>query len=226
MAYKQNLGDMMVKPDGYYANIRNEMLSYIPKKPKRVLEIGCGEGLFGKKLKELYGCEVWGIELFPESAAVAKKNLDKVLVGDVAVAIDKLPNNYFDCVVCNDVLEHLEDPYSVIERLRAKLVKNGIIVSSIPNVRYFHNLYSLIMAKEWEYQDAGILDKTHLRFFTINSIRNMFTRHGYEIVKLEGINPMTQFPWEYRAANILFRGKLTDTKFMQFACVAQKSDAS
>ncbi len=226
MAYKQNLGDMMVKPDGYYANIRNEMLPYIPKNPKRVLEIGCGEGLFGEKLKELYGCEVWGIELFPESAAVAKKNLNKVLVGDVAVAIDKLPNNYFDCVVCNDVLEHLEDPYSVIERLRANLVKGGVIVSSIPNVRYFHNLYSLIMAKEWEYQDAGILDKTHLRFFTINSIRNMFTRHGYDVISLEGINPMTQFPWEYRVANILFRGKLADTKFMQFACVAQKSDAS
>lgn len=220
--YNQNLTDMMEKPTGYYANIRHEMLPYVPKNVKKVLEIGCGDALFGQKLKDMYGCEVWGIELFPESAKQAAKNIDKVLTGDVHKLVKTLPDNSFDCVVGNDIFEHLEDPYEVLRELRKKLKKNGTIVSSIPNVRYFHNLYDLLMGKNWDYRDAGILDKTHLRFFTINSIPKMFQDLGYEMTTLEGINPMPTQPREYKLWNFILRGKLSDTQYMQFACVATK----
>src|SRR5882672_773658 len=102
------------KPAGYHGQARPEMVAFVPAGARRVLDVGCGEGLFGAEVKARRAAEVWGIELDPTAAAVAGKRLDRVLTGDVASAIAELPRGFFDCIVFNDVLEHLVDPRQIL----------------------------------------------------------------------------------------------------------------
>jgi 2-polyprenyl-3-methyl-5-hydroxy-6-metoxy-1,4-benzoquinol methylase len=201
----------------YFAQSRKEMLPFMPKNINRLLDLGCHKGAFGYLIKLLYGAEVWGIELFEEWATVARQTLDKVIVGDVNTVMNDLPENYFDCITCNDVLEHLVDPYSVLAGLKSKLTTDGVIVASLPNVRYWDNLKNLLLKKQWKYMDHGILDRTHLRFFTELSLRDTFTDLGFEIVRMEGINPTGSD--NLKIFNFLTFGALKDAKYLQFACV-------
>ena len=204
---------------GYYKRDRPEMLDFIPSSSGKILDVGCGEGCFGLKLKKL-GMEVWGIELNRESAVIAQKKLNRVIIGDVFNLIDDLPDHYFDCVVFNDVLEHLIDPFTLLMKLKKKLSAKGFVVASIPNVRYFYNLKNLVIKKQWKYEDDGILDKTHLRFFTKDSIRETFNLLGYEVLRIEGIHAFNP-SWMFKLLNLVLFGQLSDTKYLQFACVVR-----
>jgi 2-polyprenyl-3-methyl-5-hydroxy-6-metoxy-1,4-benzoquinol methylase len=211
--------DLSIKPEEYFSSGRPEMMVYLPEHAKRILEIGCGEGNFAAFLKKKLGAEVWGVELEDIQANVAKTKLDNVLTGDISVLLDRLPEQYFDVIVANDVLEHLIDPYTVLAKLRRNLSPTGIIVCSIPNIRFFRTLYDFVFNKNWDYTDNGIMDKTHYRFFTIKSIPKMFENAGYQIIKMEGINATKSIRpllW-----NILFLGYFRDIKFLQFAVVAK-----
>ncbi len=211
--------DLTTKPEEYFSGGRPEMLTYIPTQAKRILEIGCGEGNFGAFLKQKQGAEVWGVEFEPLHADIARTKLDKVFAGDVAAVMSQLPQHYFEVIVCNDVLEHLTDPYTVLENLRNHLTPSGIVVSSIPNIRFFRTFFDFVFHKNWDYTDNGIMDKTHLRFFTIKSIPRMFENAGYEVVKLKGINASKSIrPVLF---NMLFLGFFPDIKFLQFAVVAK-----
>jgi len=176
------------KPQGYYENVRHEMLKYLPKNAKKVIDIGCGNGAFASLVKEKNDAEVWGIELMENEAKVAEKILDKVFTGSCEQYIQDLPNGYFDVIYFNDVLEHLSDPYVVLEILKTKLSNQGVIISSIPNVRFFRTFLKVIFAKDWKYEDHGIMDKTHLRFFTGKSIRRMYEDLGFQVLTHEPIN--------------------------------------
>ncbi len=210
--------DFMAKPSEYYSGIRTEMLKYIPLQATKILEVGCGEGNFGAALKKK-NVEVWGIEYSQQEAKIAETKLDKVFAGDIMLHLDQLPENYFDVIVCNDVLEHLIDPYTVLDKFRSKLTTAGIVVSSIPNIRFFRSLYDFVFNKNWDYTDNGIMDKTHYRFFTVNSIRKMYENTGYEVLLHEGINPSKSIRpliW-----NIFMLGTFSDIKYLQFATVAR-----
>jgi SAM-dependent methyltransferase len=208
-----------IKLKDYYQGGRTEMLKFIPETAKKVLEIGCGEGNFGSLLKAQLGAEVWGIEYEPEQATVASKQIDKILCGDVMLLVDQLPEHYFDVIICNDVLEHLTDPYTVLKKLKTKLTTKGVVVSSLPNIRYFRNFFDLVFRRNWDYTERGIMDFTHFRFFTINSIRKMYENLDYEIMTLEGINPTKSIkPWPLI---ILTLGLFSDIKYLQFATVAK-----
>ncbi|MDV7402368.1 class I SAM-dependent methyltransferase, partial [Arthrospira platensis SPKY1] len=95
---------------------------------------------------------------------------------------------YFDVVYCNDVLEHLVDPYAVLKTIYKKLRKNGQVISSIPNVRYHNTFIKTVLGKDWKYEDHGVMDFTHMRFFTQKSIRRMYEDAGFEVNLNEGIN--------------------------------------
>ncbi len=175
----------MLEQTQYYQFTRSDVSEFLPNNYEKVLEIGCGEGHFKRNLNE--SSEVWGIE--PTNAAhVASKNLYKVLHGYYQDVYDELPDNYFDLVVCNDVIEHMNDHDKFLKSIKKKITENGYIVGSIPNVRYIYNLYQLMVNKEWFYEDSGVLDRTHLRFFTEKSLRRTFNENGYLIEKLHGIN--------------------------------------
>lgn len=209
------------KPVNYYQNVRAEMLGFIPADSRTVLEVGCGEGYFGQRLKESRDVEVWGIEVVEARARAAEDRLDRVLSGTVESVISQLPASFFDVVVFNDVLEHLVDPFDVLARIKTCLSPRGVVVSSIPNIRFYPAFYELAVHGDWEYVQEGTLDATHLRFFTGRSIRNMYTRLGYEVLRHEGINKLEPMPGRYRLANAIFRGRFDDMQFVQFATVAR-----
>lgn len=168
----------------YYSFDRPEVRDCIPDTAKVILDVGCASGNLGAALKRERDCFVIGIEYEPEIANEAKYLLDDVIVGDIEDKVDNLPSNYFDCIVLADVLEHLRSPETVLEKMGHALKETGKIIASIPNVRHWSVLQPLLEGN-WKYEDAGILDRTHLRFFTKRSILDLFSHSGYTITDLK-----------------------------------------
>lgn len=169
----------------YYSYLRLELVDLIEGTGNKILEIGCGEGFTGAELKSTGKAkEVIGIEIFEPAAVKAKEKLDGVIVGDIQMMTLPYPEWYFDYIIFGDVLEHLSDPWSTLKRLRRHLSSSGFAVASIPNIAYWEILKDLIIFDKWAYIDAGILDRTHLRFFTRRSIIDLFQESGFDIVKL------------------------------------------
>ena len=208
------------KDDEYFNHERPEMMAFLPKGCQTLLDVGCGEGTFAAQIKKDHGLEAWGIELMEEPGKEAEKILDKVFIGPCEDFIEELPDDFFDVIYCNDVLEHLVDPYTVLSILRKKLTQNGVVISSIPNIRYHDAFKKVILQKNWEYEGHGIFDKTHLRFFTNKSIVKMYIDQGYTIVSHEGINRTRSLkPYLY---NIPFFFTAMDMFYLQYATVAKK----
>ena len=124
---------------GYFKANRFEMLAFIPENAKRILEVGCGEGAFSKGLKR-DDREIWGVEMNPDAAEKAIDVFTFVLEGDFNSIYDQLPKNHFDCIIFNDVLEHIYSPWDTIRMVKSLLSADGVLVSSIPNFRYMSNL--------------------------------------------------------------------------------------
>lgn len=210
--------------DGYFQAERHEMLRYIPQDAKTILDVGCAGGSFGHLLKQERTVEVWGIEPAAAAAHAANDRLDRVIC-DIFSSRLELPKRYFDCIIFNDVLEHLVDPDAALNLCHELLSDRGVIVASIPNVRYFDNIWNLLILKKWEYTDWGILDRTHLRFFTYRSIEQTFAKAGYTIDRLEGINPLEKMhPHHLRRFNLLnwlFPKRVGDMRYLQFAAIAR-----
>jgi len=215
---------MEIKDKEYYANRRPEMISLISKSSKKILEIGCGQGNFSSQLVNKK-TEVWGVEPNKNSVKMAEKKLFKVLEGTLNERLDDLPDNYFDTIILNDVLEHLLYPWVELESLKVKLVRNGEIISSIPNVRYAKNLFQYIFAKNWEYKQDGILDTTHFRFFTKKSILSLYKKSGYRVKKIKGINCTKSFLYFPLAIifNVILLFTQLDIFYMQYATVSRKT---
>jgi len=209
------------KADDYYNHDRPEMLAYLPLGCKTLLDVGCGEGTFAGFIKNKEKLEAWGIELMEGPGTEAEKRLDKVFIGPCENFIEELPDNYFDVIYCNDVLEHLVDPYTVLSILRKKLTERGVVISSIPNIRYHDAFKKIILQKKFEYEGHGIFDKTHMRFFTKSSIAKMYKDQGYEILSHEGINRTRSLkPYLY---NIPFLFTAMDMFYLQYATVAKRA---
>lgn len=205
---------------GYFHNQRAEMLKYIPQNATRILEVGCGEGAFSSLLKRS-DRELWGIEMNEDAAQKATEVCTFVLVGDFNTIYDQLPKNHFDCVIFNDVLEHIYAPWDTINLVKSLLTQNGVLVSSIPNFRYIDNLVTeILFRKDFQYKpEGGILDDTHIRFFTSKSMYRMFVEQGYDVLINEGINPCKS--WKEKLFINLTFGFLKDARFKQFATVAK-----
>lgn len=203
---------------------RKEMLDFVPVSAEKILDVGCSVGNFGTLLKKERGVEVWGLEADRQAAEVAAEKLDRVvnaLFGENA----EFEGEKFDAIVFNDVLEHMVDPYAALRYARTLLSSEGRVVASIPNVRYFDNVWKLLFDGSWEYTDTGILDRTHLRFFTKSSIEAMFTELGYHIEKIEGISAVDwchpqRRQW-FRYLNFFSGKRLDEMRWMQFAVVAR-----
>jgi 2-polyprenyl-3-methyl-5-hydroxy-6-metoxy-1,4-benzoquinol methylase len=214
--------DLSGVPVRYYQQSREHMLKYIPESVKRTLELGCASGNFSELVKASFGAECWGIEMNPQVARVAAAKLDRVINGDVTQCLNDVPDSYFDCIICNDILEHLVDPYTLLIDLKRKLIAEGVLVASIPNVRYCRNLFELVFRGSWDYREHGILDKTHLRFFTYNSLVKMFPQLGYELLTIEGLEPDRNIKTvAVRILTMLFLNRFEDIRYEHFACVAK-----
>ena len=210
----------------YYKGDRQDMLRYVPPFSKRILEVGCGEGAFAQLLLN-ENREIWGVELNEVAAKKASEVLYKVYVDAIENVINDLPDKYFDLIIFNDVLEHLIDPHEVLAKIRQKLIIKGKIIASIPNLRFAKVMFNLIVKKDFTYTEMGILDSTHLRFFTVKTMRDLFRESGYQIDLVEGINQSRSF---LAKAFVLLISLLTlrsnnDALFPQYVIIATTEDS-
>lgn len=194
------------------------MLAFIPREAKRILDVGCGRGNFSRSIKARQETTAWGIEYDTRSAKAARAHMDRVIIGDAAVELPKLTGT-FDCIIFNDVLEHLYDPEAILRTAGKKLTRGGVIVASIPNIRQYHTFLKCLFTKDWQYTHDGVLDRSHIRFFTLKSIQRMFNDLNFETITIQGVNPVTFV--EFDIWNTIFFGYLSDTRYQQYACVVR-----
>ncbi|MBQ3325641.1 class I SAM-dependent methyltransferase [Candidatus Saccharibacteria bacterium] len=160
--------DLNEKNDSHSILVNNALGS------KKILDVGCGKGYMGTKIKELQRCTVDGIEIDKVAAKIAKKTYDQVFVMALGDQHDKnfrafLENKEkYDCIICGDLIEHLADPGYILSILINKLARGGKLLVSIPNIAHANVIAGLVDGI-FNYNMWGILDTTHLRFWTENS---------------------------------------------------------
>jgi 2-polyprenyl-3-methyl-5-hydroxy-6-metoxy-1,4-benzoquinol methylase len=167
----------------YYAEPRPDVQQLIDPEGRKILDVGCGEGTLGGRLKAAGAAEVVGIELNASAAEVAAGRLDLVVCGDARDAVIPHEPGHFDYLVFADTLEHMPDPESVLRRLLPLLGDGGRVVVSVPNMRFLPVLLRLAFDR-WSYRDSGIRDRTHLRIFTRRSFERMLREQGLEVERL------------------------------------------
>ncbi|UFS72426.1 glycosyltransferase [Geomonas sp. RF6] len=167
----------------YFSRTRPEVQELVSRKARTVLDVGCAAGGLGAALKKRQDAEIWGIEPAAEASAQAAVVLDRVFASPVEEVVAQLPERYFDAIVCADVLEHLADPGTILTALEGKIAPGGELVASVPNVRHWSVVRGLLEG-DWSYQDAGILDRGHLRFFTRKSALALLEGAGFTVTDL------------------------------------------
>lgn len=174
----------------YSTFIRHEIISMIEEnqdKNIRVLEVGCACGATLLQIKNKYkNAEIFGIEINEKASEIAKCFCD-IRAENIESIHLSYEEGYFDYIIFADVLEHLYNPNLVIRNMKKYLKKEGKIIASIPNVMHYSVVMNLINGN-WHYEDSGILDKTHVKFFTLKEIQNMFANEGYNIELINGKN--------------------------------------
>jgi SAM-dependent methyltransferase len=207
----------------YFSTARREILPFLPEKVSRVLDLGCGTGATVALVKEARAVE-WagGVELEARSAEAARKICDRVWEGDasgLAFAAEIAPAS-LDLVLCLDVLEHLTYPWAVVRRLSPLLAPRGRLIVSLPNIRNWKFLWRLAMRGDFRYRDAGILDRTHLRFFVRSTAIELATSGGLRLVTVANAQPFA-FPdarWLLSRASL---GALDELLAKQWLVVAE-----
>lgn len=216
-SYKQ----FFQKAGEYYGGDRAEILEFVSPQIKTSLEFGCGQGGFSELIKKRLKAETWAVELHEGMAKLAESKLDKVINKDATKALIDLPDKYFDSIFFLDILEHLVDPYSLLEDCKKKLTDEGAVIASIPNIRYYRALKNYVFKGMWEYKDQGIMDITHLRFFTHSSLVKMFKELGYKDVVITGIHETKSNG--FKLLNTIFFNKFWDSRYKHWIVVAKKS---
>jgi SAM-dependent methyltransferase len=165
---------------------KRQIIESVPPSCRKILDLGCGPGTTGLELKRLRKCEVCGVEIFEGAAQIARQNLDEVRVLDLDdLTPGYFSDNSFDCIIAADILEHLRNPLRVLKNLLPSLQAGGFVVAFIPNVAHYSTIHQLLR-QNWNYQDSGLMDRSHLRFFTHRTIKELFMNSGLEIVSFRG----------------------------------------
>ena len=171
--------------DRYHGTARTEILDWLPSQVARMLDVGCGTGATTAAVKRVRDVR-WagGLEFVEEVAARAEPVFDRVWRGDAARACieDAIAPKSLDLVLCLDVLEHMADPWAMVRRLSALLAPAGRLILSVPNIRHWKFLWRLAAKGDFIYRDAGLLDRTHLRFFVRATAVELATGAGLRLV--------------------------------------------
>lgn len=161
-----------------------QLLHLIPKTSMRLIEVGCSSGALAREFKKTNPtCNYLGVDVVPEYAELARRYCDDVLTLDLDFADDHFfANNAIrDCWIFGDTLEHFRDPWAVLERIRTVIPESGCVVACIPNAQHW-SVQARLCTGEFRYEDAGLLDRTHLRWFTRQTMIEMFQESGFTIV--------------------------------------------
>ena len=172
----------------YFINVRKELLELIPPELRdgNLLEIGAGTGntlLYAKE--NAYAKNIYGVELCEIEDSNQKNSLfSDFIIGNIEELELPYEEKTFDVIICGDVLEHLIDPYSVVRSLKKYLKDDGSLIASLPNIRQWKTLKKILIYGDFKYEDSGILDKTHLRFFTKKNMVALFEENGFAVKKI------------------------------------------
>lgn len=217
------MAEVSAATSSYYTIRRDDVLRLVPEGTRTLLDVGCGVGVTGAIAKQMFDMrEVVGVEAVEQVALEAEKALDRVLVGDIETLEVDFADGYFDCMLFADVLEHLRRPENVLRNLRRYLNDSGVVIASIPNLRNVTPLLKIITDK-FEYEDSGVLDQTHLRFFTLHTMKVMFHAAGYRIVR---IVPELSRGWQFKLLNAVTLGLMKPFSVYRYALVAVKDDGA
>lgn len=209
----------------YYSNARPEILQLVPISASRILDVGCGAGVLGKSIKSRQAAEVHGVELMSDAASKAGNCLDRVWNLPIESALPELADGYYDCIVAADVLEHVIDPWNTLIGLKEKLAPDGKIVVSLPNVQNW-GVVSCLLEGKWDYRSEGILDRTHLHFFTRKSVEELFWNAGLRIAHMgttiRGPSLPHNIAESLRKNGLMASTLERDAETFQFTVVAEK----
>lgn len=206
----------------YHSYIRSELVDMLPSVRGRFLEIGCGTGETLELLKKKGAEYTAGVDINAESIKMATdKGLDSAVVADIEK--DDLPylEKEFDCIILADVLEHLYDPWNTLKKMTNYLADDGYLLVSLPNIKYYKIIRRLIFHDEWSYSDAGILDTTHIRFFTLGEIHRLLAFAGLKSVVIRRNFSSSN---KMKIINKLLFGRLDNFFTYQYYLLAEKSD--
>lgn len=172
----------LAKLNTHYAS--SILLKSIPARIT-VLDVGCATGYFGSYLVNKMGCTVDGIEYDSEAAMIARQHYRQVWTGNVEDAsLTNAISGPYDVVMFPAVLEHLVNPGLVLKGLRRVLAPAGFIIANVPNVAHYSLRWSLLKGY-WSYTDYGLLDRTHLRFYTLETARELIENAGYSVIQTQ-----------------------------------------
>lgn len=214
--------DYESKAGAYFENVRRDIAPLLPPHAARVLEVGCGAGATLHWLKQSGRCDhTVGVELFESAAAFARGRVDELLVGNAETLLPgPLAPASFDLVLCLDVLEHMIDPWAFMAQVQALLKPGGLVIASIPNVRHLRVVLGLLLAGRWQYADDGILDRTHLRFFTRESALALMAPAGLTVTACLRREPPARSRGGF--VNLLTLGATRDLFTMGYLIAARK----
>lgn len=219
-AWQTHLGVDVPLSEAYHQSRRLEIASFFDAPPGIVVDVGCGAGATGRLMKEKFpGTRVIGIEIQPAVAMVAREHLDDVLCADLAdVKLGPLLRGQpVGALLLLDVLEHLVDPWRALQQMRHWLAPTSRVIASVPNLR---NLQTMdhIASGAFDYAIEGVLDVTHLRFFTRSTLRRLFEETGYEVVAMEPL-----IVPELDEIVVRRRPGFVDTRHMTIRCPTRES---
>ncbi len=208
------------KQDNYFSGARIDWIKCLPNEPNaKILEIGCGNGDTGALVKAQKKCAFYaGIELNKLAASKAVFKLDQVLLGDAEKINLPWPKGYFSALLMSEVLEHLINPWELLNKVSHFLRPNALIFASSPNVCH-HSIITMLLKGNWTLSDLGTMDKTHLRWFTPNSYKSMFEQAGYKVVAIGPVGKLGKKP---RLGNILTFGLIKHSFWRQINLIACK----
>ena len=209
------------KTDTYFGGVRRDFVDLLPEGgAARVLEIGCGAGETGAAaLGEGRAASWHAVEIVPRAAALARGQLTEVIEGNVEALDLPWAQASFDAVLMSEVLEHLVDPWAVVQRVSNMLRLGALVVASSPNVAQMAIVRGLL-ADRWELTEAGVMDRTHLRWFTRDSYRRMFEDAG---IRVETVHDLSVPGFKARLFNALTIGKFSHLTMRQISIVGRKA---
>ena len=208
------------KPASYFANARSDFVDLLRTGAgSAVLELGCGAGGTGRAVLAAGKAGRYvGLELDPSAARVAAEALTEVLVGDVQeVNLEPLAGQ-FDALIISEVMEHLADPWTTLVRLSACVKPGGQVMASSPNIAHWNIILNLLRGR-FEYREAGIMDQTHLRWFTPDSYVALFEGAGFQI---DTVRSMRENGWKAKIFDAVTGGRFKHLFMAQIVVVGRK----
>jgi len=176
------------KEEDYFSHVRMDAIELIPMENRNgnMLEIGAADGstlLYCKK--NAYAKNITGVELCKiEGSLQESTDFDAFIIGDIESLDLQFSENSFDVILCLDVLEHLVDPSALLHKVKTFLKDDGVLITSVPNIRELVTMVNIFLRGDFKYTDSGVLDRTHLRFFCKKNIIELFLDNGFRIVKI------------------------------------------